>query len=352
MNKTKTRPDLLDGRLRGLLTLALSLALVAGCDDGDEAPSPDAGPPPGVTWSEGFAAGPEGTFMSVWGTSAEDVWTVGGQPEAGVIFHRDASGWSKAASVPEGPLLNWVHGAGGDVWVVGNAGRALRKRGDGAFEPTDTGVEDPLWGVWAAAPDDVWAVGGDALRPADEDPRPLLMHFDGQAWAEVPLPELDRTPPKALFKVWGTGPDNVIAVGGRGVLLRYDGSSWSQETVGTGDDLISLWGSGPEEIAVVGGRSGGVLSRWDGDTWQTEDLLGLPGLNGIWMSPAGEVQVVGNRGSVARVGAGGFGFERDQSGTLLVLHAVWSAPGGPLFAVGGSLDMAPPYEGVVLEGLR
>ncbi|MFN3202653.1 MAG: WD40/YVTN/BNR-like repeat-containing protein [Bradymonadia bacterium] len=331
----------------GFTTLLLTL-VACGSDESSET-TPDAGTSEEVTWGAGFEPGDEGTFMSVWGTSETDVWTVGGQPEAGVIYHRDADGWTKASDVPDGPLLNWVHGAGDTLWVVGNNGRALRKTGDGNFEATDTGVTDPLWGVWAAAPDDVWAVGGDALRPADEEPQPVLLHFDGTAWSQVPLPALDRTAPKALFKVWGTGPDNVIAVGGRGVLLRYNGTEWAQETTGTGEDLISLWGSGPDDIAVVGGRAGGVLSRWDGTAWQTSDLAGLPGLNGIWMSAAGQVQVVGNRGSAARI-AEGFDFDRDQSGTLLVLHAVWGSPEGTLFAVGGSLDMAPPYEGVVLEG--
>lgn len=337
---------------RGLLaiTFALTAGLTAcGGDDGEGAPTADAGVAEGFTWTEGVSDAAEGTFMSVWGAGPEDVWAVGGQPEAGVIFHRGPEGWAQA-EVPEGPLLNWVHGAGDEIWVAGNGGRILRRQGDGAFEAMETGVEDPLWGIWAAAPDDVWAVGGDALKPAGEDPDPLLMHFDGEAWARIPMPTLDRTAPKALFKIWGTGPDNVIAVGGRGVLLRYDGAEWRQELVGTGDDLISLWGSGPDDIAVVGGRSGGVLARWDGEAWTTEDLVGLPGLNGIWMASDGAIQVVGNRGSSARIAPGGFDFERDQSGTLLVLHAIWGAEDGSRFAVGGSLDMTPPYTGIVLEG--
>ena len=58
---------------------------------------------------------------------------------------------------------------------------------------------------------------GDVLdRDATE---PVILHWQGSEWEVVDLPQLDRDS-KAFFKVWGTGPDNVFAVGQRGVIAR------------------------------------------------------------------------------------------------------------------------------------
>jgi hypothetical protein len=329
-------------------------ALALGCgdstdDDADSGSAADAavesdGGDDDVSWREAFDAEDLGAFLSVWGTSPEDVYVVGGQPEVGVAYHFDGERWEPLPT-PDGPLLNWVYGVGDSIWMVGNGGRALRRRGDGDFEATETGTTAPLWGVWGSAPDDVWAVGGDARDPESE---PVLLHWTGEApWAAVELPELDRDA-RALFKVWGTGSDHVFAVGSRGVILYFDGERVSQQDSGTANDLISLWGTGPDDIAVAGGRSNGELARWDGQRWQTETLLGLPGLNGVWLDGGGTAHVVGVRGTVARVSPGGFAFEAEESGTTLVLHGVWGVDDGPRWAVGGSLNSSPPYQGIVL----
>jgi hypothetical protein len=147
----------------------------------------------------------------------------------------------------------------------------LHRTADGVYEDTETGLDVDLWGVFCVSPTDVWAGGGD---PRDRDGVPALSHWDGDGWAVETLPELDRSAP-ALFKVWGTGADNVYAVGSSGLLLHFDGTEWRQELAGTAEDLISLWGTGPDDIAVAGGRANGVLARWDGQTWTSQVLIGL-----------------------------------------------------------------------------
>jgi hypothetical protein len=300
-------------------------------------------------WRSAFDATSFGAFMSIWGPTPTDIYTVGGQPTLrdtegdGVAFRYDGASWSEL-EVPAGGMLNWVHGAQDDVWMVGELGRALLWR-DGALVREDAlGTEDPLWGVWAAAPDDVWAVGGNARDPAGT---PVLGHYDGEAWELIELPELDRPSP-ALFKVWGTSGDNVFAVGARGVVLGYDGESWTQLPSGTGEDIVSLWGRGPNDIVAVGGRSNGVLGRYDGTSWTFETLERVSGLNGSWMDYAGVVYSVGVGGRILKFAPGSSEFEDISSPSSNILHAVFGLNEGPAFAVGGTLASNPPYEGDVL----
>lgn len=350
-NSTSSTPDATDAAADGTTTDAGGTDVIVDVDPPDD----DAtlwGQPHNDDWQVAFDATPYGAFMSVWGPTPTEVYTVGGQPMLmdgsgdGVMFRFDGASWDEV-NVPDGPMLNWVHGVDGIVWTVGEAGRAIRLvdgEVDGEFA---TGVDVPLWGVWAAAPDDVWAVGGDAR---DRNGDPVIVHFDGEAWTVEEIPALDRDT-VALFKVWGTGPDNVFAVGARGVILRYDGTAWAQVASGTGEDLVSLWGRSETDIVAVGGRSIGVMGRWDGTAWSFEELGRVSGLNGSWMDYTGVVYVDGVGGRILKFPPGSNEFEDISSPTSNVLHAIFGFDEGPAFAVGGTLAASPPYEGDVIQSI-
>jgi hypothetical protein len=318
------------------------LVWICGCEDPSE-PQP-------ARYELGLELGEdEGALMSVWGSGPERIFAVGGQPEAagetGILYSFDGSNW-EAEALPDGtPMLNWVYGAGDDVWLVGNLGTAMRGQ-PGGWSATDTGSDQPLWGVWGGTGDDLWAVGGDPF--GDE---PVLLHWDGQAWSSETIPDLDRDC-ASLFKVWGTAGDNVYAVGDAGVILHWQGDGWEQELSGTGSDLISLWGTGPDDIVVAGGRSNGTLARWDGESWTSQTLAGIAGLNGVWVDAAGEATVVGALGAVAVLAPGSFEFEfEDNPAGNQVLHAVFGLEDGSRVAVGGNLLDSPPWEGVLIQKL-
>jgi photosystem II stability/assembly factor-like uncharacterized protein len=288
-----------------------------------------------------------GALMSVWGPSADEVYSVGGQPGDtgfGVLMRWDGDAWTRGELPDAVPMLNWVHGAGGELFLVGESGTVLHSTDQAesfeAIGPAD--VSDPLWGVWAAAPNDLWAVGGDPFEMSSQ-----LLHYDGSEWTRFELPPLDR-PAGTLFKVWGSSSDSVWVVGDAGIILHWDGSAWTQQLAGTASDLISLWGTGPDDVAAIGGRAGGTLARWDGSSWASESLTGLPGMNGVWMDDTGDAIIGGTLGNLASVSAGSFDFELDEfSVSPMVVHAVFGLEDGTRFAVGGTLDRSPPYLGVI-----
>lgn len=331
-------------RRRWSIVLLLTAFFIA-CDDGEDPPPEEDMGPVQETFAVAFDATDLGALLSVWGPTDDEVWAVGGQPEDGVIWRFDGTAWQDAQA-PAGPLFNWVHGAGDVRWFVGNGGRIVRKTGAGDFEDMPSPTQEPLWGVFAVSADEAWAVGGEAIDDGTPD-EPVIVRWKDGNWAQFPLPEIDRDF-RALFKVWGTGPDDVYAVGAKGVILHWNGSAWAQQGSGTGEDLISLFGVG-DDIAIVGGRGNGILARKTVDGWDAQTLAGNPGFNGIWMAPDGTSWIAGNRGSLLSVPAGSFEPIRHRSGTQEVLHGMWGTPAGRRIAVGGSLDSGAPWIGVAVE---
>lgn len=329
-------------RIGRLWTLAALLVLC--CGEPGDAPSPPAAPDDPPAWRPAFDASATGWLLNVWGPSPDDLYAAGGRPDHGLVMHHDGASWSPLALGLDVPLLNWIHGFGAaDITIVGNEGTIIHWDGV-AWSRQETPSRQDLWGVWGSAPDDLWAVGGRGLDEGDA----TLLHFDGRAWGSVGLPALRRANVFAFYKVWGTSRDNVYVVGQRGAVLHWDGRAWSEELAGASDDLISIWGTGPGHIVAIGGRGNGVVSVWDGISWTTRSLAPEPGLNGIWLDDDRVAHVAGNGGTLLRLDLETFDTRDEPSGTLLDVHAIFGV-GGKLTAVGGSLTSeAGPYLGVAL----
>ena len=321
-----------------VLWLLSSLVLV-GCP-GDPEPS-------GSEWVENSAASDVGWLMSVWGPSGSEIYAVGGSPDEGAMLRFDGNTWSTVEGLEGLPLLNWVHGLSSDVmFAVGGGGTALRWSGS-SWERLDTPTDEDLWGVWVNAPDDVYAVGGRGLGGSEA----TVLHFDGTVWTRVELPELQRPNVRAFFKVWASGPDDVWVVGQRGAVVRFDGTSWTEQLVGTSDDVISVWGIGPDRVAMAAGRNNGTVVTWDGNDFTAHSLAPLPGLNGVWMRNADQVHIAGNEGQIGVVDfATGEVLSDDYQSTRLSIHSIFGDSSGRLRAVGGNLNTSSaPYEGIAFE---
>lgn len=324
--------------LRFFLALLALLALGACPSD----------PKPPEGWSPAFDATDTGWLLSLWGPSADELYAVGGdnQPSRGVVMRRSRNAWNEVELGVEVPLLNWVTGFGSDdVIFVGDAGTIVRGDGE-TWSLQESPTEQDLWGVWGSAPDDVWAVGGVPF-PGGE---PTIVRWNGDVWTRVEVPELMRANVFAFFKVWGSGPDDVWIVGQRGVVLHWDGESFTEELVGVDADLISVWGIGPDRVAMVGGRGNGWIVTWDGTEFRRRQPPALPGLNGVWMRSPSDIHVVGEQGELARFDFDTLELEDEFfPETNLAFHAVFGDV-SRLTAVGGNFS-APngPFLGIAYE---
>ena len=66
-------------------------------------------------------------------------------------------------------------------------------------------------GVWGSSPSDVFAVG-----EADVEQPGLILHYDGATWSLM-----YGWAPNSLIGVWGSSSTDVFAVGRNGEILHY-----------------------------------------------------------------------------------------------------------------------------------
>lgn len=319
--------------------LFLCALLLFGCDDGTDPPDPvvDAG----VGLVPVAETAP--AWMGVWSDGAT-IYTAGGTPETGALG-RIAGGALRFETLPDGPHLWWVFGTDAEhVWACGDGGRILRRQADGTWiaEPTGLPAETVLWGMWGSSSADLWAVGG---TNASGGPRGVVLRSTGDGvWTRVEHPALPVEDPNDefaglnLYKVWGTGPDDVHLVGEGGVALRWDGQTFTRLETDTRGVLFTVHGRPEGPILAVGGLNESVVRRFDGAAWIDDGApAGLP-LNGVVVRPDGTAWASGARGLLMR---------RDQAGewTRLrapegvgprTLHALW-ADETAVWSVGGDL---------------
>ncbi len=215
----------------------------------------------GIGWAESqrFVSDfEEFSFSEVWGSSATDVFAVGtafdGEFGRTLIFHYDGRAWQRMAPpASTSPSLNDVWGSSAtNVYAVGfdqesdpSTGVVLRYDG-AAWAPALQEENLLLNGIWGSSPTDVFATGFTVND--DFEVSGAVVHFDGTKWSHMTLPAVGL-----LQKVWGSGPTDVYAVGDDGLLLHYDGVSWT-ETHPTTRTLIGVWGSSPADVFLVGNR--------------------------------------------------------------------------------------------------
>ena len=321
------------------LAVALGGASIAGCGDD---------PPPTYAWQT-MLSGLPGAALSVWGTSSRDVYVVGADALDGsgpYALHFDGARWTRVNTGLRDGTLWWTYGTDANtVFMVGTNGIVLR------YNPTTQRAERmttpgraTLFGVWGAATNDVWAVGGDTTANTG-----VLWHYDGTAWREVTLPA-GTASSAILYKVWGARANDVWVVGANGLTLHYDGTAWTRVEIPTTarGPLFTVHGSGTTRVAVGGNASGIVLEAGSDNRWRQIDVDGAPRFAGVYMPPSGGALAVGSQGAVYLRHQGNWRVVARPPRTELEFHAVWVEPGtGNVWAVGGQTQAMPLSDGIV-----
>ena len=208
---------------------------------------------------------------AVAGTGPDDVWVVGSSRGTPTVLRFDGSRW--AYEPRAGFDLSNRYGScvavddDGVVWVGSGYGAVWRW--DGAFDPIEPPWDSPFFrgeitGIWAAGPDDAWAVGlaPYALNQREDYPYypGSIMRWDGARWTFWPTDF-------RAYGVWGAAADDVWAVGfGGAPVAHWDGRLWRQAHIGVDATLSAVHGTASDDIWAVG--RGGVIAHWDGAAWR------------------------------------------------------------------------------------
>jgi len=192
-----------------------------------------------------------------------------------------------------------------------------------------------LLSVSGRSPTDIYTVG------ADKGHGPLVLHFDGKAWAQL---QTGQTGDLWWVQALPDGP--VLMSGAGAMVLRYDGKTFERlPTPGLGRQTVyGVWGSSAEDFYAVGsaaGRNGFVWHYRSGkfeDEVLPRDLPELatkevPGFFKVWGS-GDQVWVVGAAGTILHR-QGSAPFTVVPSGTTETLFTV-NGVGDRVLAVGGA----------------
>lgn len=283
-------------------------------------------------------------LLSVWGTSAHDVWSVGGDANDGhgpYVLHYDGTGWTRLETGTRGDLW-WVHGfEDGPIFMGGSRGTILEYDDDHFTKMPTPDAAGTVFGIWGISPEQLWAVGG---RP---DESGFIWRRAGEGWEPANLdPDLIAT--QAVFKVWGRDAAELCFVGARGLSLRFDGDHFERLETGTDQLLFTVHSDGGSFVAV-GGRDNGVILEEGPDGWRDVAPASAPPLNGV-AERDGRAYAVGANGEVLTRRDGtwmrletGLDLRRD-------LHSVWIDPEGGVWSAGGHLTGTPLVQGVLVHG--
>lgn len=238
-------------RLRAILCAALLVGAVqlASCalplTQGTQTPSPKLQPPAQL----------EAIAM----LSARAGWAVGT-----IIARYDGVRWTNVA-MPGSHHLHAVAFATPEAgWAVGDAvlhydGHTWRTE----TPPEPDGTHLLLKAVAVRSPSDVWVAG--SIESAEHAARALLLHFDGTAWREVPLPA-ESLSLKGIALVsptdgWAVGDD----LRSQPLVLHYDGTAWTRVAVPASTGYLNCL----SVTSATDGWAGGLeLLHFDGATCQ------------------------------------------------------------------------------------
>ncbi len=183
-----------------------------------------------------------------------DVWAVGFGGLVGILSHFDGSTWTEIEyNDLYAKFLSVSAAASDSVWALGyDSEGGFQFGNEGPFVASYNGVEwdidtalptsAALFGIFAAAPNDVWAVGTQGT----------VIHYDGVEWTAS-----STGVSVALHTVTKIG-DDVWAAGENGVILKKVGTNWVSQQSGTTRDIWSLWAHGTDDL-WAGGVNGLLL---------------------------------------------------------------------------------------------
>jgi hypothetical protein len=270
------------------------------------------------------------SYNAVWVFSSNDVW-IGGSPtlqQPVGMAHFDGKGWTPSETINGAVSGIWAF-APEDIWAVGgenvyhydgNGWTTTSLRTQGARELSD---------IWGTSSTDLWVVGD------------RFFHWDGTAW--------NPAGPGGASSLWGADKDHIWAMGTFD-YFKYDGKSWSTFDLEIHSDEGDIWGFGSDDVWLAPDSE--RLAHWNGATWdiiENDDLIG--DLATIWGSAPDDIWAAGSAGQIAHWDGSAWHSVRHQTigaPYLQRFHAIHGSSSGGIWAVGQVLG-AEGNHGIIFK---
>ena len=327
----------------------------------------------GTLWSP-MASGTDDDLIHIHGISATEIIAVG---RLQTVLHYDGAGWTKVSPQGEsgGVYLDMAWSDGKEkVLADASGGTLLQFDGTQWAELACDALFQRIVGVWGLG-ETAWVAGigadsryrlaaysggkwvlidgwdgdltpicvsfssaGQAWVLGRTDPSDQILKYDGSTWASVGT----ETPGFIFNAVWGKAPSNVIAVGEGGMIRRYDGRTWHEETAPVAVDLLDVW-AGPDTDFFAVGKNGTVLRRDADARWQQVASNTGATLNAVRGDSRGRIYVAGDGGTLLRID--GQDCTPMESGTDQGLTAIWISGDDTLYVAGKGAVLQVYQEG-------
>jgi hypothetical protein len=192
--------------------------------------------------------------------------------------------------------------------------------------------------MWGSGPDDIYAVGrgGTVLhKRGGGDWSPEVLPLVTPTWATDPT----NVEWKDLLGVWGSGSQDVYVVGDAGIYHSDGTGHWTQQySAPRPGALKAIWGEGATSIFVVGAGELILHSVGDG-RWDTQAGAGAlppalpPDLYAVW-GTAGQVYAAGDGGRLD-VRASDGTWRSEDLGVSEPFYGLWGTGPSDIYVVGG-----------------
>ncbi len=314
-----------------------------------------------ISSTDGWIVGDGGTFLhwdgsawsivpvnsaspisSVWeidAASVDDIWSIGFDNGANVIWHWNGSDWFIGEynfdSIEYSGITVTPGTNGSDAWVVGDSA-FITHWNDSSWIPVNEPYTKRLHAIEMLSPSDGW-IGGSAwpVAPGDAfhwnginwkiknmmDTYGLdfysgpegtigwsvgvwgdINKWDGTTWTSVSSPtpiDLDSVDIVSYDEAWavGTGNDPDHGYQIRGVITHYDNSEWITVTLPTTTTL-------PYDVSMLSSTNGwlvggdGLIAQWQGSNWQIVSSPTSESLTAIEMIDETNGWIVGGNGTI------------------------------------------------------
>ena len=244
----------------------------------------------------------------------------------GEVFLKSAFGGTEVIDIPGLGNANglWLTSATtafvvGDSWThVVTAGNPINAM------PMKTGITNEEFRcVWGSDTDNTYVVGDDGL----------VFRWDGSDWINV-----DIGTPWGIEAIWGTAPDDIYVAIFSDLFIHYDGIEWlPMAGVSLAEHPYAMSGhtnlsNSGTSLVVVG--EAGSISMFDGTTWSEPTSPTNDDLNAVYVNSASDMFAVGSQGAIVHYD--GAVWSEMTSNVTEGLYSVHGTASNNVYAVGAS----------------